>query len=69
MSTAGFVADMEQLGLADQSVATACQAHVTIGSLPLYQFGNDEQRERWLRPLALAPMINRGAGAEGRHPR
>ena len=52
MSTIGFVAAMEQLGLADQSVAAAWQAHVTIGSLPLYLFGTDEQRERWLRPLA-----------------
>jgi alkylation response protein AidB-like acyl-CoA dehydrogenase len=52
MSTVGFVAAMEQLGLADQSVAAAWQAHVTIGSLPLYLFGNDQQRERWLRPLA-----------------
>src|SRR3954471_1858014 len=52
MSTVGFVAAMEQLGLADQSVAAAWQAHVTIGSLPLYLFGNDTQRERWLRPLA-----------------
>jgi alkylation response protein AidB-like acyl-CoA dehydrogenase len=52
MSTVGFVAALEQIGLADQSVAAACQAHVTIGSLPLYLFGNDVQRERWLRPLA-----------------
>jgi alkylation response protein AidB-like acyl-CoA dehydrogenase len=52
MSTVGFVAAMEQIGLADQSVAAAWQAHVTIGSLPLYLFGDDEQRERWLRPLA-----------------
>src|SRR6516164_1036022 len=52
MSTVGFVAAMEQLGVADQSVAAAWQAHVTIGSLPLYLFGNDAQRERWLRPLA-----------------
>src|SRR5438105_756396 len=52
MSTVGFVAAMEQLGLADQSVAAAWQAHVTIGSLPLYLFGNDDQRARWLRPLA-----------------
>ena len=35
MSTVGFVAAMEQIGLADQSVAAAWQAHVTIGSLPL----------------------------------
>jgi alkylation response protein AidB-like acyl-CoA dehydrogenase len=52
MSTVGFVAAMEQIGLADQSVAAAWQAHVTIGSLPLYLFGTDEQRDRWLRPLA-----------------
>src|SRR6516165_3871611 len=52
MSTVGFVAALEQIGLADQSVAAALQAHVTIGSLPLYLFGNDDQRERWLRPLA-----------------
>jgi short-chain 2-methylacyl-CoA dehydrogenase len=52
MSTVGFVAAMEQLGLADQSVAAAWQAHVTIGSLPLFLFGTDAQRERWLRPLA-----------------
>ncbi len=52
MSTVGFVAAMEQIGLADQSVAAAWQAHLTIGSLPLYLFGTDEQRDRWLRPLA-----------------
>ena len=52
MSTVGFVAAMEQIGLADQSVAAAWQAHVTIGSMPLYLFGDDGQRERWLRPLA-----------------
>jgi len=52
MSTVGFVAAMEQIGRADQSVAAAWQAHVTIGSLPLLRFGTDEQRERWLRPLA-----------------
>lgn len=52
MSTVGFVAAMEQLGRADQSVAAAWQAHVTIGSLPLLLFGDDAQRERWLRPLA-----------------
>ncbi len=57
MSTVGFVAAMEQIGLADQSVAAALQAHVTIGSLPLYLFGNDTQRERWLRPLAEGRVL------------
>ena len=57
MSTVGFVAAMEQIGLADQSVAAALQAHVTIGSLPLYLFGDDAQRERWLRPLAEGRVL------------
>ena len=51
-STVGFVAAMEQIGRADQSIAAAWQAHSTIGSLPILAFGSDEQRERWLRPLA-----------------
>ena len=57
MSTVGFVAAMEQLGLADQSVAAAWQAHVTIGSLPLYLFGNDDAAR------ALAATAGRGPGA------
>lgn len=51
-TTVGFVAAMEHIGRADQSVAAAWQAHSTIGSLPLLHFGTDEQRDRWLRPLA-----------------
>ncbi len=57
MSTVGFVAAMEQIGMADQSVAAAWQAHSTIGSLPLYLFGNDAQRERWLRPMAEGRVL------------
>ena len=57
MSTVGFVAAMEQIGQADQSVAAAWQAHVTIGSLPLLLFGSDDQRERWLRPLAEGRVL------------
>jgi short-chain 2-methylacyl-CoA dehydrogenase len=57
MSTTGFVAAMEEIGRADQSVAAAWQAHVTIGSLPLYLFGNDDQCERWLRPLAEGRVL------------
>src|SRR5665213_3645988 len=72
MSTVGFVAALEQIGRADQSVAVALQAHVTIGSLPLYLFGNDAQRERWLRPLAEGRVLGAfgltepGAGSDAR---
>jgi alkylation response protein AidB-like acyl-CoA dehydrogenase len=72
MSTVGFVAAIEQVGQADQSVAAALQAHLTIGSLPLLLFGNDEQRERWLRPLAEGRALGAfgltepGAGSDAR---
>src|ERR1700722_13082191 len=38
MSTVGFVAAMEQIGFADQSVGAAWQAHGTLGSPPLSLF-------------------------------
>lgn len=57
MSTVGFVAAMEEIGKADQSCAAAWQAHITIGSLPLYMFGDDAQRERWLRPMAEGKVL------------
>ena len=72
MSTVGFVAALEQIGHADQSVAAALQAHITIGSLPLLLFGNDAQRERWLRPLAEGRVLGAfgltepGAGSDTR---
>ncbi|MDP1792683.1 MAG: acyl-CoA dehydrogenase family protein, partial [Acidimicrobiales bacterium] len=47
-----YVAAMEEIGAADQSVAAAWNAHITIASLPLLAFGTEEQKQRWLRPLA-----------------
>ena len=62
MSTVGFVAAMEQMGLADQSVAAAWQAHVTIGSLPLLLFGTDAPAG------ALVATVGRRAGARRLRP-
>jgi alkylation response protein AidB-like acyl-CoA dehydrogenase len=56
-STVGFVSLLETLAAVDPSVAAAWQAHSTIGSLPLLLFGSDEQRERWLRPLAEGRLL------------
>jgi alkylation response protein AidB-like acyl-CoA dehydrogenase len=57
VSTVGFVAAMEAIGHADQSIAAAWQAHLTIGSLPLLRFGTDAQKERWLKPLAEGQVL------------
>ena len=63
MTTVGFVAAMEELGAVDQSVAAAWQAHSTIGSLPLLEFGTPEQQQKWLVPLAQGETL--GGGPDG----
>jgi short-chain 2-methylacyl-CoA dehydrogenase len=57
VTTVGFVAAMEEIGRADQSLAAAWQAHLTIGSLPLLYFGTEEQKRRWLTPLAQGEKL------------
>jgi len=52
-----YVAAMEALGAADQSVASAWNAHSTIATLPLATFGTEEQKQRWLVPLATGTHI------------
>jgi len=52
-----MVAAMEEIGGADQSVGAAWNAHLTIGSLPILNFGTEQQRQRWLVPLATGEVI------------
>lgn len=52
-----YVAAMEEIGRADQSVAAAWNAHSTIASLPLVLFGTEDQKDRWLRPLATGTHL------------
>ncbi len=57
VSTVALVSALFEVGKADQSVAAAWQAHLTIGSMPLIRFGTEEQKERWLRPLATGQKL------------
>ncbi|MGW6007929.1 acyl-CoA dehydrogenase family protein [Streptomyces sp. NPDC055210] len=52
-----YVAVMEELGAADQSVASSWNAHSTIATLPLLAYGTQEQKHRWLAPLARGEAI------------
>ncbi|MBH0121607.1 acyl-CoA dehydrogenase family protein [Rhodococcus sp. CX] len=52
-----YVAAMEAIGAADQSFAAAWNAHSTIASLPLAAFGTEEQKKKWLVPLASGKKI------------
>ncbi len=42
---------IEELARVDQSVAITLEAGVGLGANPIYRFGTDDQRERWLPDL------------------
>jgi alkylation response protein AidB-like acyl-CoA dehydrogenase len=57
VSTTALVAALFEVAKVDQSVAACWQAHLTIGSIPLIRFGTEEQKARWLRPLAAGERL------------
>ncbi|WP_224449992.1 acyl-CoA dehydrogenase family protein [Haloprofundus salilacus] len=42
----------EELGRVSGGIGLSYAAHVSLGSKPIEMFGTDEQKERWLTPLA-----------------
>jgi alkylation response protein AidB-like acyl-CoA dehydrogenase len=57
MGAVAYVVAMEEIGKADQSVAASWNAHLTIGSMPLLYFGTEEQKRKWLVPLARGERL------------
>jgi short-chain 2-methylacyl-CoA dehydrogenase len=52
---------IEEIGYVDQSLGITLSAGVGLGANPIYRFGNDEQRHRWLPDL----LAGRALGAFG----
>ena len=48
---------IEELGRVDQSLGITLEAAIGLGAMPIYKFGTDEQRERWLPPLARGEAL------------
>jgi len=48
---------IEELGRVDSSVAITLEAAVALGALPLYRFGREEQRRRWLPDLCSGERL------------
>ncbi|HEX3318369.1 MAG TPA: acyl-CoA dehydrogenase family protein [Solirubrobacteraceae bacterium] len=49
--TLAYVIAVEELTRVDSSVAITLCAHTSLGTQPIYQFGSDEQKERYLPDL------------------
>ena len=50
--TLSYAIAIEELTRIDSSVAITVAAHHSLGTLPIYYFGSEEQRRRWLPDLA-----------------
>ena len=48
---------IEELARVDSSIAITLEAAVGLGANPLYRFGTQEQKERWLVPMARGEIL------------
>ncbi|MCU1454942.1 MAG: acyl-CoA dehydrogenase domain protein [Acidimicrobiales bacterium] len=48
---------IEELGRVDQSMAITLEAGVGLGANPIYQFGTEEQKQRWLPDLCAGKTL------------
>jgi short/branched chain acyl-CoA dehydrogenase len=68
--TLSYAIAVEELTRIDSSVAITMAAHVSLGTMPIFLFGNDEQKRTWLpdlasgRKLAAFGLTEPGAGSD-----
>jgi Acyl-CoA dehydrogenases len=48
---------LEELARVDSSVAITLEAAVALGAMPIYRFGTEEQRRRWLPDLCAGERL------------
>jgi short/branched chain acyl-CoA dehydrogenase len=68
--TVSYAIAIEELTRVDSSVAITVAAHHSLGTLPIYYFGSEEQKRQWLpglasgRKLAAFGLTEPGAGSD-----
>ncbi len=48
---------IEEIGRGDASLGITMEAHVSLGSMPFFLFGTEEQKQRYLVPLAQGKQL------------
>jgi short/branched chain acyl-CoA dehydrogenase len=48
---------IEEIGRIDQSLGITLEAGVGLGAMPIWKFGTEEQKRRWLPPLARGERL------------
>ena len=76
--TLSYAIAVEELTRIDSSVAITMAAHTSLGTMPIFLYGSDEQKQQWLpelasgQKLAAFGLTEAGAGSDagsGAHPR
>jgi butyryl-CoA dehydrogenase len=57
MDYISYITIVEELARVDASHAITCSAHTTLGTSPIVQFGSDDQKERYVPPLATGRVL------------
>ncbi len=52
-----YAITVEELSRVDGGVGVICSAHTSLGSWPIYAFGTEEQKKKYLTPLAKGEKI------------
>jgi short/branched chain acyl-CoA dehydrogenase len=55
--TVSYAIAVEELTRVDSSVAITLAAHHSLGTLPIFYFGNEEQKQQWLPELASGKKL------------
>jgi short-chain 2-methylacyl-CoA dehydrogenase len=55
--TLSYAIAVEELTRIDSSVAITMAAHVSLGTMPIFLFGNEEQKQEWLPDLASGQKL------------
>ena len=56
--TVSYAIAIEELTRVDSSVAITVAAHHSLGTLPIFYFGSEEQKQRWLPELAAGRKLS-----------
>ncbi|MFV9510997.1 acyl-CoA dehydrogenase [Tepidibacillus sp. LV47] len=65
-----YVIAVEELSRVDASVGVTLSVHISLASWPIYKFGNEEQKIKYLKPLATGEKLGafaiteNGAGSD-----
>jgi butyryl-CoA dehydrogenase len=49
---------LEEIAAGDAATATVMSGHNSVGCMPIVKFGNDDQKRRFLRPMAEGRMLS-----------